>query len=80
MPLFNSKKKRRKMSERSKGKNEGKRHTMEEMLREGIIRHILSDQQALVPLGATADQIDQSLVTEVPNHSSFVNKLMRVGP
>lgn len=40
---------------------------MEEMLGEGVVGHVLGDEQPLVALGAASDEVDEALVAHLPH-------------
>lgn len=48
-----------------------RKHTVKEMLGESVIRHVLRNQQALVSLGTTTNQVHQSLVPDLANPRSL---------
>jgi len=40
---------------------------VEEMLGQGVVGHVLGDEQPLVTLGAAANEIDEALVPHLPH-------------
>lgn len=50
------------------------------MLRESVIRHVFSHQQALITLRTAPNQIDQSVMANFSNPRSLSEKLVRVRP
>ena len=45
----------------------GRERTVEEMLGEGVVWHVLGDEQPLVTLGAAANKVDEALVAHLPH-------------
>ena len=41
--------------------------TVEEVLGQGVVGHVLRDEQPLVTLGAAANEVDEALVPHLPN-------------
>lgn len=50
------------------------------MFGEGIIGHVLGDQQPLVAVAAVSNQIGKPFVSQLPNSPSFIGELFGVRP
>ena len=53
---------------------------MEQMLRQCVVGHVLSNKQSFIGFTATTKQIYDSFVPELANRLSFFHELARVGP
>lgn len=53
---------------------------MEQMLRQCVVGHVLSNKQSFISFTATTKKIYDSFVPELANRLSFFHELARVGP